>query len=130
MVWGTLEPIAAYLLALGAAASRPEAEQEAEVYYRHQPQHIDPQDLLNAAAIRVWVQRRLAQDQPRAAGSRPFSSPVQLLRDFRRAPRTTWRVVPVDRGEYIDWYDVAGFPLARSQRPDEWEAGLDTTEGR
>jgi hypothetical protein len=53
----------------------------------------------------------------------PTEIPVELTRRFPSDGKVTWRVLPVSRGEQLDWYDVAGFPLARSEQPLDWTSG-------
>jgi hypothetical protein len=52
MVWGTLDPVAAYLLARGSATTRDEAESAARAYYASLSSETNPDEQLNAAKIR------------------------------------------------------------------------------
>lgn len=129
--WGTLEPVAAYLLARRIEIIRAEAEETARKYYEEQPDIQNPDELLNAVAIRKWAQELSgnAETQDNAASETRLPSliPVTLLKDFTQAPKQAWRVVPVETETKLFWYDPAGFPLARCGKFEEWQSHyLDT----
>lgn len=120
VVWGTLEPAAAYLLACRLAHARPEAEALARGYYdSHESGHVA--DALDPGAIRAWAQ---TLQEPRSRASER-ALPSRL--GVRLAPRVggadilrRWRVVPSLREGHIAWLDVAGYLLADSLVPDGW----------
>lgn len=119
ITWGTLDPVAAFLLARGDAIDRPRAEAAARGYYESQPPGTGSNDLLDPRLIRDWVEAlRVRTEQPAAA--RKFSIDVALARpaaDFRR-PRLT--VTPLDVENGLIWIDPAGYQVARSERPSLW----------
>lgn len=123
IMWGTLEPVAAFLLArVDAVTTRAEAEIRA-VQYNAEVANEEPNERLNAVRIRDWVQREFPQQSRNENRARP---PMQirvsrLLRDFDRFPSRHWQVIPVEDGDGITWIDPAGFPLATSSRPEHWE---------
>ena len=120
IVWGTLEPVAACLLARAVAATRPEAESRAREYYDDHT-FEDADELLNASVIRMWTDSLISALRD-TGPTPPRQMPVSLLRDFRGAPRELWRVLPVEVDDSIRWTDPAGFPLARSPRPQHWRS--------
>jgi len=126
ITWGTLDPVAAYLLARGGRriATRPDAERRAQSYYEEQPEYMDADDLLNAKSIRRWTETVLrsssGQDRKRVP---PMRIGVTLLRDFTNAISPRFRVLPGEGSDEILWFDPAGFPLAKSVRPTEWQPG-------
>lgn len=117
MTWGTLDPVAAYLLARGGFDSRREAEAEARGYWEE-----ERDEPLNPLLIREWVSARET-----VAPSRRVQPPrrlaaklaVSFSRDQAERP---WRVLPLMRGDAIDWVDPAGIVLARSEPTDTWHA--------
>jgi hypothetical protein len=123
ITWGTLEPVAAYLLARGRRriATRVQAERIAKAYYEDQPTYLDPDDLLNARFIREWANDKLHVPSDRYDGSGP-SVRIQatLLRDFSSAPERRWKVIPVQKRDEIHWVDPAGFLLAKSSQLSRW----------
>jgi hypothetical protein len=122
IVWGTLEPVAAYLLARGIVVTRADGETLAQ-RYREQFQDQTPNELLNAATIRDWTQQAFSSLDRVLPALRPSSQiRVNLLRDFSNAPRQRWRVVPLEVSNEIRWFDPAGFPLAICQRPEDWQS--------
>jgi hypothetical protein len=117
--WGTLDPIAAFLLARGDAIDRPTAEDDAQAYYEGLEDGTDPNDALDPRIIRDWVEaRRPRAERPPAA--RGFSLNAVLPRnpDDYRQQRIT--VSPVERDQELLWVDPAGYVVARSERPREW----------
>ena len=127
ITWGTLEPVAAYLLAQGGETIRPAAERVAQSYYAEQSQDLPPNELLNAGTIRDWVQRRLSPSDSSTPASVPTEIKVKLCEDFSHAPVQEWRVLPAEAGEQIYWCDPAGFPLAISLRPEGWRSAYTET---
>src|SRR3546814_9201470 len=53
---GTLDPVAAFLLARGDAVYRPQAELDAKAYYEGRPAGEDANTLLYPRTIREWVE--------------------------------------------------------------------------
>src|SRR3546814_17020918 len=56
--WGTLDPVAAFLLARGDAVDRPSAELAAKDYYDARPAGEDDNALLDPLSIRYWWEAR------------------------------------------------------------------------
>lgn len=125
IVWGTLDPVAAYLLAkVEDVTTRKQAEELAQTYYQYiSERESEPNEYLNAVNIKNWVEpsyssveRHLSTPEP------PNQINVNLLKDFSKAPSKKWRVVPVEIGDDIQWFDLAGFPLAICQKPEKWQS--------
>lgn len=123
IVWGTLDPVAAYLLAkVEDVTTRKQAEELAQTYYQYiSERETEPNEHLNAVNIRNWaeqsfsdVKRHLPTPKP------PKKIDVNLLKDFSKAPSKNWRVVPVEVGDEIQWFDLAGVPLAICRKPENW----------
>jgi len=124
IVWGTLDPVAAYLLArVDEVTIRQTAEEVAQEYYIHVADQ-DVREQLNAATIKTWTQEFFSNRERESSQVRsvPHTTNVFLLRDFNNAPRQQFKVIPVEIGNDIHWFDPAGFPLARSQRPEDWQS--------
>ncbi len=60
--WGTLEPVAAFLLARGDARTRPEAERNARAYYASRVPGIGANELLDPRLIREWANENNPRD--------------------------------------------------------------------
>ena len=58
LLWGTLEPVAAFLLARGNAVDRPAAHGEAEGYYDQLQGVLDDNEKLSPRRIRDWLNSR------------------------------------------------------------------------
>ena len=125
IIWGTLDPVAAYLLArVDEVTTRNQAEELAKTYYESETvQSQSPNEQLNAQSIRDWSQQSFSNPVQQQSQSRPSGQiQVNLLRDFTNAPSQTWKVLPVEINNEIYWLDPAGFQLAKSQRPDDWQS--------
>jgi hypothetical protein len=126
ITWGTLEPVAAYLLARGRADTRVAAEAFAAEYTR--TASTSSTDPLDPVAIRRWVEQvMIPTPEPQPVGP-PRAIHVELLADFSRQTNTVaWRVVPVPVGDKLLWYDPAGFALAESPyQEDNWNSSFFT----
>lgn len=124
IVWGTLEPVAAYLLAKQKVITRKQAEELAKTYYQYiYERETKTDEYLNAVNIKNWVEQSFSDvnrhsDKPKP----PKQINVNLLRDFSKAPSKNWRVVPVEIDDNIQWFDLAGFSLAVCQKPENWQS--------
>lgn len=122
IVWGTLDPVAAYLLArIDDVTTREQAEQLSQGYYQS-VSGLPDDDQLNPITIRNWAQQAFASIEQRSIQLRPSKQiAVNLLRDFSRSSEQTWRVIPVEVSDQIYWLDSAGFLLASCQKPENWQ---------
>jgi hypothetical protein len=123
ITWGTLDPVAAYLLGRGRAGTRAEARQLSGQYYE-QYESSDADSKLNPKLIRTWAETlpRPKQESSRVAPPPPLKA--KLERQFPPQAARNWRVLPIETGERLSWVDVAGFVLASSQRPGSWRPEL------
>jgi len=121
VMWGTLDPVASYVLSRRLADARPDAEALAGEYYNQ----LDLQELgdpLDPAAIRTWAASLHASRLPETTSAIPSTISVRLSsRIADAAGLGRWRVVPLLRDDHIDWADVAGYVLAGSDRPAGWD---------
>jgi hypothetical protein len=134
LTWGTLEPVAAFLLACGYVKTRSEGEARATEYYDSRPGGIDPNDLLDPRRIREWSQEQMrpetAQQQDVA-----FEQRVTLEQDRNAYQRPELHVTPIDVAGRWAWIDKAGYVVARSPRrplflnPDQYEFLLSVPQG-
>jgi hypothetical protein len=124
ITWGTLEPVAAYLLAKKFEITRPDAEIAAKRYYSLSQPRVTGEELLDAVAIRNWAEQHYPSRNKLTKESAPYQVKVKLLRDFSQFPDQLWRVIPVQIKEEIYWLDLAGFPLASTSRTDELKLEL------
>lgn len=119
LVWGTLEPVAAYLLAKGFCTTRNEAETVAVAYYESMSSESDANEILSPRVIRHWAD----QNHQRTSAARP-GIPSRIattpLRNLDGADQKQWHVLPVDKDDSIYWTDPAGFALAVSSKPTGW----------
>ncbi|MCV3242098.1 hypothetical protein ABID19_005736 [Mesorhizobium robiniae] len=121
--WGTLDPVAAFLLARGDALDRPQAESDAKHYYQARAEETDANALLDPTAIRDWVDARAPVRFARSP-QHIATVEVALVRpsaDFRRARLA---VSPLANAAALTWIDPAGYEVARSAKPVGWDDDL------
>lgn len=121
LIWGTLEPVAAYLLARGDAIDRPEAERDAASYYEQLPGDIDENERLNPRRIRDWLNVREAGVRARRPAVQ-LSFDVSLARAADNFVSRTLHVMCFGSGDDLNWIDAAGYLVATSPRPPDWPA--------
>ncbi|MFN7928922.1 MAG: DEAD/DEAH box helicase [Blastocatellia bacterium] len=123
VIWGTLDPVAAFALAKGMANTRQEAMTIAKSYYSDFAFDSSPNEKLNASMIRNWAGLQQAEsEKPYLVNSFPIIK-TTLLRNFGKKAQKLWRVLPVESEGKIFWFDPAGYALAVSERPSRWASG-------
>ncbi len=120
IIWGTLEPVAAYLLSKNMELTRASAEEVAKSYYAEQPTNQVVDELLNAATIRDWATKRYSRDKNLPLLRPPDHMLVKLSQDFSKVESQQWKVLPVEVDNTLYWYDPAGILLATCGRPLIW----------
>jgi hypothetical protein len=111
LTWGTLEPVAAFLLSRGSRLDRPSAEAEARLYYSA---HADvaANELLDPRRILNWMETRTAV--PTSATAPAFALTAILEREESAYSATNFGVFPIDDGDHLVWANAAGYTLAQS----------------
>lgn len=124
ITWGTLDPVAAFLLARGRFTTRSQAELEASEYYTEHSlfDDIEPNLILDPTMVRDWSLLRSPPSLSNNLLSPPEKIVSKLMRDFKGQETREFRVIPVIKGTQIEWYDCAGYPLATSDLPKEWSS--------
>jgi hypothetical protein len=107
------------LLARGAAVDRPQAEQDAQLYYDELPQDIGPNDALDPRAIREWVDSRRGPSEGPVAARR-LAVRCELARPPADYRQPSLIVLPLEVNGRIAWVDPAGYLVARSRKPRNW----------
>lgn len=111
--WGTSDPFAAFCLSQGIAATRDVAERlrpTFNTWLATKLEEIDSESLINPQHFMDW-QADVQQPQPIEARNRILR--VQL--DGTDGQKGEYSVIPIQRGDTIDWIDPAGFRLAKSE---------------
>ncbi len=120
IIWGTLEPVAAYLLSKSLEVTRASAEKEAQAYYEEKSQEQDVNELLNAATIRDWATNHYSREKNLPLLRPPDRMQVELHQDFSKVETRQWKVIPVEVEKILHWFDPAGILLATCGRPTIW----------
>jgi hypothetical protein len=124
LLWGTFEPVAAFLLARGDAVDRPQAEQDAVAYYAQLPDDIDANDKLDPRRIRDWVTLRAGSDRVVREPER-LTVAVTLAREENAYVNRQLNVMQFEGAGVLNWIDPAGYLVAQSTKPREWPPVLD-----
>ncbi|WP_299913342.1 DEAD/DEAH box helicase [uncultured Paracoccus sp.] len=117
--WGTLDPVAAFLLARGDAVDRPEAERDALDYYTSRGDDVDANEMLDPRAIRAWLDERQPTRLPHTL-SGDLAINVRLAQPASDYLNREMSVLPLLARDGIDWIDPAGYVVANSDLPDDW----------
>jgi hypothetical protein len=116
LTWGTLDPVAAFVLSRGVVDTRAEASALAATYYAAAAARSAP-DPLDINSIRDWLASR-DQDLSKGSGrqNRRFDVDVSP-RISGSYLQQTWRVLPIRRDGVTHWVEPSGVELARSGGP-------------
>ena len=117
--WGTLDPVAAFLLARGDAIDRPQAELDAKAYYEGRPAGEDANALLDPRTIRAWVEARQPARAART-GTAKIVIEVECVRPAEAYRQQRLVVLPLVEVDAIIWLDPAGYEVARSVKLGDW----------
>lgn len=120
IVWGTLDPVASYLLSNGLHITRVDAERNAELYYLEHS-NLNSNEILNPLIIREWTNTLMSKNSKENILTPPKIIEADLLRDFPSNFKGEWVVIPIEVDAEIIWIDPAGYPLAISKKPIYWE---------
>jgi hypothetical protein len=115
MTWGTLDPVAAYLMSNGISLTRTEAEQQAGEYYMSLAA-VGDNELLDPRAIRDWASTTFPMPSTERTQSLRRQIPVAIVDQAILSTARQYRVLPVVEEAAIGWIDVAGYLLAKSAR--------------
>jgi hypothetical protein len=113
VTWGTLEPVAAFLLARGDAVSRQEAELLSLRYYAGLQADLEPNDRIAPRRIRDWVQSNRSAPAPERRDAN-VTVEVQLVRSPAQYVQERLVVFPIAQADEFLWIDPAGYLVARS----------------
>jgi hypothetical protein len=124
LVYGTLDPVVAFLMSSGAATSRPNAQRAAVEYGRDGNPSADP-DFFDPRRIRAW-HGSLVSDDPRVVESEVPGAIVARQFESGFAEAKPRRVVPISGSDATSWYDIAGISMAKSDfvdmTSDSWQS--------
>lgn len=121
--WGTLDPVAALLLAHGVESTRNAAEIKARDYYTT-CKEVPIDDILHPTRIKKWSDQFVEKRDSEFYHFKEIK--VKLSRDFTRVKISKFRVVPISLDGTISWIDPAGYELATSEVPDNWSVNMES----
>ncbi|MET0438080.1 MAG: DEAD/DEAH box helicase, partial [Devosia sp.] len=118
--WGTLDPVAAFLLARGNARDRAQAEADAKDYYAQLEDETPANEKLDPRRVRDWVEARRPPAPPKRT-STIIAFDVRLERSARDYLSRQLSVFPLAGDDGLSWIDSAGYAVAHSERPADWD---------
>jgi hypothetical protein len=110
--WGTLDPFVAFCLAQGLTGTRSEASAQRpvfEAWLRTSGLRAEAEDFIDPRNFLAW-ERTLHRGPEARDGHRALAANLTHS-DGRRG---TYDVLPIRRGEVVDWIDAGWYALARS----------------
>ncbi len=126
ITWGTLDPVVAYLMANdNTILTRNAAKKIVENYYKN-CNYTNGDEIYNPENIKDWLDRcqlakRLAKTvdptgliEKRIVAKKEVN--VKLFRDSVLYTKPYYRVIPIEKENQIYWFDLAGYPLAISDK--------------
>ncbi|MFO0980012.1 MAG: hypothetical protein U0996_26675 [Planctomycetaceae bacterium] len=113
LAWGTLEPVAAFLLGRAAFLTRREAEEAAQPYYASEIA-MSRTDPLDARSIRDWCESVFQLERKEKKRAVVITFPARITDEVIAKSNDVYRVVPLFTGKSVKWADVAGYVLATS----------------
>ncbi len=118
--WGTLDPLVSYVMSERKALTRLEAAGIAADYWTSIDARSD--SVLDPRNVANWMERR---ENTTNTPINQFLFPrrrirVELLEDFSGYEGPDLNVFPCIEENQINWYESAGYMIARSEKPDGW----------
>ena len=107
-------PVAAFLLSQEFVITRKEAIKFSDAYWA-QAEFEKGDLLLDPREIQKWFRKITKSKREPKSGVKKRTIPVKPLAELKGLPSDEWRVLPVVMEDSINWYDVAGYPLANSE---------------
>ena len=124
LAWGTLEPVAAFLIANGRAITRAEAEGRVNDYvawFRERYVDVEADEQLNPKRLREWCDAQFPS-MPRQRSERRSFGSARLSRDFSHTEAAEFPVIALAGDAGILWLTrVAGLNPATSHVIREWD---------
>jgi hypothetical protein len=124
ITWGTLEPMAAYILGRGLADTRTDAEGLAARYHRDIAAARLSGDPLSALTMRAWVDEHIAGTRQPRTRRTPREIPAEPAVNFDGEDFRPWNVLPATNGRELLWIDPAGYVLAKSTVQRDFDPSL------
>ena len=118
--WGTLDPVAAFLLARGNARDRAQAEADAHDYYAQLEEGTSANDKLDPRRVRDWAEALHPPAPPRRT-PRNVALDVRLARPAGDYLSRQVSVLPLASEDGLSWIDPAGYAVAYCERPANWD---------
>lgn len=119
ITWGTLDPVAAFLLARGDAIDRTQAEEDAKIYYEAFAHNVEPNDILDPRKIMEWIGSRRVRTEETVTRTE-FVINVILARPAADYLKTHLYVLPIETEGGLIWIDPAGYIVSHSEKPSNW----------
>lgn len=118
--WGTLDPVASYVLSRKAAFTRHDAADVAAEYWGTRTEIIDTD--LKPPIVSDWMDNRQGWPEVESFDFWMPASPMEaiLTDDFSGYTGKPLRVLPATSEGQLRWFDPAGYELARSTVPTGW----------
>ena len=125
--WGTLDPVAAFLLARGGAVDRRQAEEVAKDYYAMTRRDEDPNGILDPRRIISWFEDQQPGFAIGGYPTVPLYFDTKLVRPQEDYVIRKMSVLPFREGGRLVWIDAAGYKVAYGDCPPDWAEEIATS---
>lgn len=119
IIWGLLDPVAAYLLIYGFAETRKNALLKASQYYE-KFKTVKSDLLFDPRKIAKWASD-IFKKKHISKKHEELTIPVQLLDKAEKYSALIYHVWPIHRDSTIKWIDPSGYLLAKCKMPRDWK---------
>jgi len=104
LTWGTLDPVAAFLLARGRVVTRADGRERAKEYYDATADETDANAILQPGRIRGWVENIVPEERETTRTTEPSSRKLAVRLVAGGALRSGMlRVFPRSDGSGVEW---------------------------
>ncbi|NUN07125.1 MAG: DEAD/DEAH box helicase [Bdellovibrio sp.] len=121
IIWGTIEPLAAFLMSSGKVESRGEAEAYVEAYDQWLSQEVDDiesNERLSLKNFKLWLKSEFEVEKKKR---RRVQTEVEIgWQRFGVDEVREFHVLPHVSSKHILWFDAAGYLLATTEVPEGW----------
>jgi hypothetical protein len=115
ITWGTLDPVAAFLMAHDKITDRKEASSLAQSYYKNFHNQTDPNSILDPRSIRDWM-FSILYSPIRSENLRTEEINVTLSRRVTDYISSKIIVLPVEINKTLIWITPSGYKVAENRK--------------
>ncbi len=118
--WGTHDPVVVFILSMKICKTRNDATLKATEYLEwFSSSNTKEEDFYHPSLLNKWFRSGIKLSSKKKPRSIEFEE-IELLRDFNGHLNKEFKVFPRTDGDYVYWYDPAGYLLCKCLTPNKW----------